>query len=93
VPNPSQLTHESSGEGLVGSDLSVDLDETLLDNGGDLTAGKGVLQSVTKEDGEGKALSELVRTGRWARGLVVRNFPQFPFSSTHVGAAELVEHP
>jgi len=72
--SPLLLTHESSGESLVGSDLSVDLDETLLNDGGDFTAGKSVLQSVTKEDGEGEGLSELVGTGRWAGGLIVRNF-------------------
>jgi hypothetical protein len=44
------LTLEPSRVGLVGADLVVDLDETLLDNEGNLTAGKGVLQTVTDED-------------------------------------------
>lgn len=63
--------HESSWESLVGSDLSVDLDESLLNNGSNLSAGKGVLQSVSKEDGEGEGLSELVRSGRRSGGLDV----------------------
>lgn len=44
------LTLETSRVGLVGADLVVDLDETLLDDEGNLTAGKGVLQTVTDED-------------------------------------------
>ena len=72
------LTHESSRVSLIRPDLSVDLDQSLLDNSSDLSAGKGVLQSVTEEDGEGERLAELVRTGR---------------RSGRVGPAELVEHP
>jgi hypothetical protein len=67
--SPSRLTHESSGEGLVSSDLSVDLDESLLDNGGDFSSGKSVLQSVSEEDGEREGLSELVGTGRGSGSL------------------------
>lgn len=72
-------THETSGEGLVGSDLSIDLDESLLDNSSNFSAGKSVLQSVSKEDGEGKGLSELVRSGRRSGGL-----PQSVSSFIHV---------
>lgn len=70
--------HETSGEGLVSPDLAVDLDESLLNNSSDLTASKSVLQTVSKEDGEGKRLPELVGTRRRTGG---------------VGAAQLVQHP
>lgn len=68
---PIQRTHESSGEGLVGPDLSVDLDESLLNNSSNLLSGQGVLQSVSEEDGEGKGLSELV--GTWRRSGCLRD--------------------
>lgn len=64
-----RLTHESGGEGLVGPDLSVDLDESLLNNSSNLLSGQGVLQSVSEEDSEGKGLSELVGTWRRSGGL------------------------
>lgn len=41
---------ETSGVGGVGADLAVNLDETLGSDGVNLTAGKGVLQSVAEED-------------------------------------------
>lgn len=62
--SPSSPTHETSGEGLVSPDLAVDLDESLLNDSSDLTASKSVLQTVSKEDGEGKRLPELVGTRR-----------------------------
>lgn len=67
--SPSSPTHETSGEGLVSPDLAVDLDESLLNNRSDLTASKSVLQTVSKEDGEGKRLPELVGTRRRTGGL------------------------
>lgn len=67
--SPSSPTHETSGEGLVSPDLAVDLDESLLNNSSDLTASKSVLQTVSKEDGEGKRLPELVGTRRRTGGL------------------------
>lgn len=70
--------HETSGEGLVSPDLAVDLDESLLNDSSDLTASKSVLQTVSKEDGEGKRLPELVGTRR---------------RTGSVGAAQLVQHP
>lgn len=99
------LTHESSGVGLIGPDLSVDLDQSLLDNSSDFTAGKSVLETVTEEDGKGERLSELVRSGRWSRGLhVSRDILSISLSMlhvlargvgnvTHVCTAEFVEHP
>lgn len=67
--SPSSPTHETSGEGLVSPDLAVDLDESLLNDSSDLTASKSVLQTVSKEDGEGKRLPELVGTRRRTGGL------------------------
>ncbi|MDN8904694.1 hypothetical protein Q0O86_14030, partial [Staphylococcus aureus] len=56
-PTTSQRTHETGRVGLVGSDLSIALDESLLNDRGNLLSGKGVLQSVSEEDGEGEGLS------------------------------------
>lgn len=36
-------THETSGEGLVGPDFSIDLDDSLLDNSSNLPSGQSVL--------------------------------------------------
>jgi hypothetical protein len=52
--------HESSGEVLVGADLSVDLDASLKANLLTFLSGEGVLEFVTKDDCEGKALTLLV---------------------------------
>ena len=46
----NRRTHETSRVGLVGSDLVVNHDESLLDDERDLSTGEGVLQSVSKED-------------------------------------------
>lgn len=69
---------EASGVGGVGADLSIDFDQTLLDNGGDFTASKGVLQAVAEEDAEGEGFAELMGTGGGTGG---------------VGTAKLVQHP
>lgn len=70
--------HETGREGRVGSDLTVDLDESLHQNGVDLSAVESVLESVSQEDDQRKRLSELVGTGR---------------GSGSVGAGQLVQHP
>lgn len=70
--------HEASGEGDVGSDLVVDLDETLHHDGLGLTVVEGISQSVSNENDERKALASLVGT---SAGL------------GSIGSAELVEHP
>ena len=41
---------ETAGVGVVGADLAVDLDKTLSDNEGDLTASQSVLELVAEED-------------------------------------------
>lgn len=51
------------------TNLSVNLDESLLEDSSDLSSGEGELQSVSKEDGEGETLSELVRSGGRSRSL------------------------
>lgn len=70
--------HETSRVGFIGPDLSINLDDPLRHDGGDFSAGQGVLQSVSQEDGQGQAFSELVGTGGRSRG---------------VGARQLVQHP
>jgi len=42
--------HESSRVGVVGSDFSIDLDESLGNDEGDLTASQSVLELVAEED-------------------------------------------
>jgi hypothetical protein len=56
------LTHETDGEGVVGTDLAVDLQETLLDDLLSLLAGQGVTKTVAEENDNGEGLTELVRT-------------------------------
>jgi hypothetical protein len=70
--------HEASGESGVGSDLAVDLDQSLHENGVNLSAVQGVLETVSQEDDERQRLSQLVGTGR---------------RSGSVGAGQLVQHP
>jgi len=56
--------HESSGEVVVSTDFSVNLYTTLKTDLHALLVGEGILKSITENDGEGKALTHLVRTGR-----------------------------
>lgn len=44
--------HEAAWVGFISPDFSVDLDQALLDDSGDFTAGQGVFQPVAKKDGE-----------------------------------------
>lgn len=74
----TQLTHVASGIGGVGADLSIDLNQALHDDLGDLGAIEGVLQAVSQEDQQGQRLTELVWTGRGTRG---------------EDASQLVQHP
>jgi len=48
---------ESSGVSSVGSDLAVDLDESLHNDLGDLVSGESIFQSVSQQNNDGKALS------------------------------------
>jgi len=55
--------HETGGVVEVSADLSVDLDATLHADLLALLSGQGVLKTLTKDDGNGKALALLVGTG------------------------------
>eukprot|EP00298_Acanthocystis_sp_HF-20_P004774 c15083_g1_i1.p2 GENE.c15083_g1_i1~~c15083_g1_i1.p2 ORF type:complete len:206 (-),score=-51.06 c15083_g1_i1:39-656(-) len=70
--------HEASRVVGVSADLAVNLDESLHADSLDFLASQGVLETVSEEDGQGKALAELVGTGGGAGGPV---------------ACQLVEHP
>jgi len=48
---------KTRGISSIGSDLAVDLDESLLDDLSDLVSGKSVFQSVSQQNNDGKALS------------------------------------
>ena len=74
----SDNIHETSGEGGVSSDLTVNLNKSLHEDGLDLTTVKSIFQTVSKEDDEGKRFSEFVGTGRRSGG---------------VSAGKLVKHP
>jgi hypothetical protein len=54
--------HETGGEGAVGADLAVDLDEALLDDGLDLVTVERILKAVAEEDDQGQRVAGLVRT-------------------------------
>jgi len=64
-----QLTHETSREGRVGTDLTINLDQTLHQDGLDLTTVESVLETVTDENDQRKTLTLLVGTGRRLRGI------------------------
>ena len=52
--------HESSWEVDIGSDLAVDLDQSLHEDLLDLGTGESVVQSVTEEENEWETLTLLV---------------------------------
>lgn len=70
--------HETGRVGFIGPDLSINLDDPLRHDSGDFSAGQGVLQSVSEEDGHGQAFSELVGTGGRSRGVGTRQLVQHP---------------
>ena len=53
--------HEAGGVVEVGADLAVDLDAALHADLHALLAGQGVLEAVAEDDGDGEALTHLVR--------------------------------
>ena len=61
--------HETSREGGVGTDLTIDLDQTLHQDRLDFTTVKSVLQTVTDEDDQRQTFTGLVRTGGRLRGI------------------------
>ena len=64
----AKLTHETSGETGVSADLSVDLNVAVQADHLDLVSGQRVVEAVTKHDNQRKALTQLVRSSRRARG-------------------------
>lgn len=60
---PSQLTHESSRECWVGTDLTVDLDKSLHHDLGDFGPGQGILQAISQENQQRQGLAQLVWAG------------------------------
>jgi len=63
--------HNSEGESSIGSDLSVDLDLSLLivQDGFDLSEVKSVLQLLLDDQGQRNALSSLVGSLRWSNSV------------------------
>ena len=61
--------HETGWVVDVGTNLSVNLDETLHENGLGFATGKGIFQTVTQNQDKWQALSSLVWSWRWLRGL------------------------
>jgi hypothetical protein len=43
-------THETSGKGSIGSNLIIDLDQSLSDNHRNLSPSQGILQSILQDD-------------------------------------------
>jgi len=77
-------------EGVVGVEaemihLAVNLDETLHEDLLDLLLGKSVLETVTENEDERKALTELVRASGRARGLEGGNSGSVRMSACLVG--------
>ena len=56
--------HKASRVRLIGTDTVVYLYQALLDDGGHLTAGERVLQTVAQENSKREGFPELVGTGR-----------------------------
>lgn len=54
--------HETGGEGSIGANLAVDLDQALLNDGLDLVTVKRVLEAVAEEDDQRQRVAGLVRT-------------------------------
>jgi hypothetical protein len=62
----------------VCSDFAIDLDEALHDDLLDFTAIEGVLETVSDEDNERKAVTELVRAGGRMRSICTRELVEKP---------------
>ena len=56
--------HQPRGEGGVGADLAINLDEALHEDGVDLAGVERILETVAEEDDQRQRVAELVRTGR-----------------------------
>lgn len=73
-----RLTHEAGGIGGISAHLAVNLDQTLHDNFGHLSAVQSVLETVSQEDQQRQRLAQLVWTGRWTWGENTAQFVQHP---------------
>lgn len=62
--------HETSREVGIGSDLAINLDVLLDADDLSLATSQGILQTVSQDEDEWQALSQLVRTLGWARSLL-----------------------
>jgi hypothetical protein len=63
--------HEAGREDRISTDLTVNSNETLHQDQGNLTAGQGVLESVAEKDHQGQALTELVGSRAGTRSLYI----------------------
>jgi len=70
--------HEASWEEHVCSHLSIDLDQALHDNHLRLVVGERILETVAEQDDQWHALSQLVRSRRWARRKNTLELAQHP---------------
>jgi len=70
--------HETGWVFHVGSDFSVDFDHSSLKDLLALVTGKGVVESVSDEDGQWKAFSEFVWSGIWSETENTASFWQHP---------------
>lgn len=70
--------HKAGRVGHVGSDLAIDLDQALHENGLGLAVVEGILQAVADEDDEGHAVTLLVRTGGGLGGIDTRQLVEKP---------------
>lgn len=59
-------THEAGWIGDICADFAINLDEPLHCDLLDLICGQRILEPVSQENDQGKALSQFVRTLRWS---------------------------
>jgi hypothetical protein len=70
--------HETSWVVLVSSDFSIHLDATFHANLHALLVGKCILQTITKDNGDREAFTQLVRTRGGSRSPDSAHFPEVP---------------
>lgn len=70
--------HETSWVGGISSDLAIDLDQALHDNSLGLAGVESILETISDEDDQGHAITELVRTSRRTRSIGTGEFVEEP---------------
>ena len=72
--------HDSQRIAGVSSDFSINLHKTflVLNDGGDISSGKGVLETLLQENSHRDALTEFVRSSRWSTGVLSVQFANHP---------------